>query len=157
MEHLQLREFLSVWVNYFNQNMDIFLNLLFAGLIFLYILPSLLNTNISKRDSYLSSCFDITLMMLGFYWEQNGLIFLVISIVLCLCLYFCIFYFRIYKEKDFKKEKYTTPKNKIITYLSTLLFVVPMFIESNIIMVSLLAIFVITDRVLFYRKFNTLF
>ena len=152
-----MREFLSVWVNYFNQNMDIFLNLLFAGLIFLYILPSLLNTNISKRDSYLSSCFDITLMMLGFYWEQNGLIFLVISIVLCLCLYFCIFYFRIYKENDFKKEKYSTPKNKIITYLSTLLFVVPMFIESNIIMVSLLAIFVITDRVLFYRKFNTLF
>ena len=96
-------------------------------------------------------------MMLGFYWEQNGLIFLVISIVLCLCLYFCIFYFRIYKENDFKKEKYSTPKNKIITYLSTLLFVVPMFIESNIIMVSLLAIFVITDRVLFYRKFNTLF
>lgn len=137
--------------------MDLLLNILSVGVILIYLLLSILLKNVLKRDSYLSSCFDISLMMLGFYWESKGMIFLLISSCVCLCIFFCVYYFSIYKELKLKNETTIAPKNKALVCLSTLLFVIPMFVESSIIMVSLLVMFVITDRALFYRKFKSLF
>ena len=137
--------------------MDSFLKMLFVGLVLLSLIPSLLHDNVLKRDSYLTSCFNVALMMLGFYWEHKGLLFLVISILVYLCLFFCIYYYRIYKNSDFKREDFTNPKNKAITYLSILLFVVPMAVESNYTMLCLLVIYIILDRIVFFRRFKTVF
>ena len=130
---------------------------LFIGLILLSLISSLTLKNISKREHYLTLCSDIALMMLGFYWKQKGLFFLVISFFVFLAAFFLIYYFRIYKELKSDDVRFISPKSKLIGCLSALLFVIPMFVESDYIMLSLLIIFIIVERVIFFRKFRTLF
>lgn len=96
-------------------------------------------------------------MMLGFYWKQKGLFFLVISFFVFLAAFFLIYYFRIYKELKSDDVRFISPKSKLIGCLSALLFVIPMFVESDYIMLSILIIFIIVERVIFFRKFRTLF
>ena len=130
---------------------------LFIGLILLSLISSLTLKNISKREHYLTLCSDIALMMLGFYWKQKGLFFLVISFFVFLAAFFLIYYFRIYKELKSDDVRFISPKSKLIGCLSALLFVIPMFVESDYIMLSILIIFIIVERVIFFRKFRTLF
>ena len=137
--------------------MNAILYTLFIGLILLSLISSLTLKNISKREHYLTLCSDIALMMLGFYWKQKGLFFLIISFFVFLAAFFLIYYFRIYKELKSDDVRFISPKSKLIGCLSALLFVIPMFIESNYIMLFLLIIFIIVERVIFFRKFRTLF
>ena len=76
--------------------MDVILYTLFIGLILFSLKPSLTLKNISKRKHYLTLCSDIALMMLGFYWKQKGLFFLIISFFVFLAAFFLIYYFRCY-------------------------------------------------------------
>ena len=137
--------------------MDVILYTLFIGLILFSLIPSLILKNISKREHYLTLCSDIALMMLGFYWKQKGLFFLIISFFVFLAAFFLIYYFRIYKELKSDDVRFISPKSKLIGCLSALLFVIPMFVESDYIMLSLLIVFIIVERVIFFRKFRTLF
>ena len=137
--------------------MDVILYTLFIGLILLSLIPSLILKNVSKRERYLTLCSDIALMMLGFYWKQKGLFFLIISFFVFLAACFLIYYFRIYKELKLDNVRFISSKSTLISCLSALLFVIPMFIESNYIMLSILIIFIIVERVIFFRKFRTLF
>ena len=137
--------------------MDVILYTSFIGLILFSLIPSLILKNVSKRERYLTLCSDIALMMLGFYWKQKGLFFLIISFFVFLSAFFLIYYFRIYKELKLDNVRFISSKSKLIGCLSALLFVIPMFIESNYIMLFLLIIFIIVERVIFFRKFRTLF
>jgi len=137
--------------------MNVVLYTLFIGLILLSLISSLTLKNISKREYYLTLCSDIALMMLGFYWKQKGLFFLVISFFVFLAAFFLIYYFRIYKELKSDDVRFIFPKSKLIGCLSALFFVIPMFVESDYIMLSLLIVFIIVERVIFFRKFRTLF
>lgn len=137
--------------------MDVILYTSFIGLILFSLIPSLILKNVSKRERYLTLCSDIALMMLGFYWKQKGLFFLIISFFVFLSAFFLIYYFRIYKELKLDNVRFISSKSKLIGCLSALLFVIPMFIESNYIMLSILIIFIIVERVIFFRKFRTLF
>lgn len=52
--------------------------------------------NPQKHIKTRTLCSDIALMMLGFYWKQKGLFFLIISFFVFLAAFFLIYYFRCY-------------------------------------------------------------
>jgi len=108
--------------------MNVVLYTLFIGLILLSLIPSLILKNVSKRERYLTLCSDIALMMLGFYWKQKGMFFLIISFFVFLSAFFLIYYFRIYKELKLDNVRFISSKSKLIGCLSALLFVIPMFV-----------------------------
>jgi len=136
--------------------MSILLNSIFIGSILFFLFASLFHKDILKRHRHLNSCFDIFMMALGYYWESKGLLFLIVSSIVCICAFFCIFYFRVFKKNDYNNANNIVPKNGIKTYLSILLFIVPMAVKYDVIMLGLLIIYIIADRFLFFRKYSTL-
>ena len=123
-------------------------------------LALMFRSKMAKKEDYLSTAFDLSIMLTVFLWDKERVsIFLPILLIL-LFIYFIVLYFGIIrptrKSESFDVIIQKERKEYFKQYISIIFIVIPIIINSTILMVILLLSFIIVDRLIFYRKHKAL-
>ena len=119
-------------------------------------LALMFRSKMAKKEDYLSTAFDLSIMLTVFLWDKERVsIFLPILLIL-LFIYFIVLYFGIIrptrKSESFDVIIQKERKEYFKQYISIIFIVIPIIINSTTLMVILLLSFIIVDRLIFYRK-----
>lgn len=123
-------------------------------------LALMFRSKMAKKEDYLSTAFDLSIMLTVFLWDKERVsIFLPILLIL-LFIYFIVLYFGIIrptrKLESFDVIIQKERKEYFKQYISIIFIVIPIIINSTTLMVILLLSFIIVDRLIFYRKHKAL-
>lgn len=123
-------------------------------------LALMFRSKMAKKEDYLSTAFDLSIMLTVFLWDKERVsIFLPILLIL-LFIYFIVLYFGIIrptrKSESFDVIIQKERKEYFKQYISIIFIVIPIIINSTTLMVILLLSFIIVDRLVFYRKHKAL-
>lgn len=123
-------------------------------------LALMFRSKMAKKEDYLSTAFDLSIMLTVFLWDKERVsIFLPILLIL-LFIYFIVLYFGIIRptreSESFDVIIQKERKEYFKQYISIIFIVIPIIINSTTLMVILLLSFIIVDRLIFYRKHKAL-
>lgn len=123
-------------------------------------LALMFRSKMAKKEDYLSTAFDLSIMLTVFLWDKERVsIFLPILLIL-LFIYFIVLYFGIIrptrKSESFDVIIQKERKEYFKQYISIIFIVIPIIINSTTLMVILLLSFIMVDRLIFYRKHKAL-
>lgn len=123
-------------------------------------LALMFRSKMAKKEDYLSTAFDLSIMLTVFLWDKERVsIFLPILLIL-LFIYFIVLYFGIIrptrKSESFDVIIQKERKEYFKQYISIIFIVIPIIINSTTLMVILLLSFIKVDRLIFYRKHKAL-
>lgn len=123
-------------------------------------LALMFRSKMAKKEDYLSTAFDLSIMLTVFLWDKERVsIFLPILLIL-LFIYLIVLYFGIIrptrKSESFDVIIQKERKEYFKQYISIIFIVIPIIINSTTLMVILLLSFIIVDRLIFYRKHKAL-
>lgn len=147
-----------VWCGSIISGMKITLTLYVLAIII--SLALMFRSKMAKKEDYLSTAFDLSIMLTVFLWDKERVsIFLPILLIL-LFIYFIVLYFGIIrptrKSESFDVIIQKERKEYFKQYISIIFIVIPIIINSTTLMVILLLSFIIVDRLIFYRKHKAL-
>lgn len=138
------------------------MNNLMILLYLLFITASILLTlviDIEKKESFLSTAFDLSLMLLVFHYGIDHILITIAGLMIIITTYFIITYFAIIKKANSlgisHKIVEQVKKGSYKTYISIIFILLPLAFESKISMIICLIIYIIIDRVLFYNKYRS--
>ena len=126
----------------------------FGFLILASLIISIL-TEQDKKEDYLSVSLDLSFMLLVFHWKGLGLARIAILIVITVAVYLTLVYLLILRPN--KKNNYKdlpSHRSNAQRYLGGFCLL-PIIITSDWMMIILLGIYIITERVLFYKRHHS--
>jgi hypothetical protein len=134
-------------------------------LIILYVLVIFLSlilmhfSKMIKKEGYLSISFDLSIMLLLYFWDKQRIAIFLVSLVTLLVIFLTILYFEIIKpsESNFLQQLISQKKETFWDINLTLLCVIiPVCFNSASVMLILLILYLIVNRIRFYKKFKSI-
>lgn len=123
-------------------------------------LALMFRSKMAKKEDYLSTAFDLSIMLTVFLWDKERVSIFLLILLILLFIYFIVLYFGIIrptrKSESFDVIIQKERKEYFKQYISIIFIVIPIIINSTTLMVILLLSFIIVDRLIFYRKHKAL-
>lgn len=111
------------------------------------------------KEDYLKISLDLSIMLLLYYWDKEHIAFFLTCLILLLIIFYFILYFEVIKPSDDINSIRQLISQKHNDFwakeLTSIFVIIPLGFDSPIVMLVILALYLITDRILFYKKFNT--
>ena len=109
-----------------------------------------------KKRDYIAAALDLSLMLLVYCWDKERIIVFILWFAAIMSVYFALVYFEKLRPAKRHNENPVVLRDDKTSYLSLLYIIIPIAVKSPAVMYTLLAIYVISDRFLFYRKHKML-
>ena len=123
-------------------------------------LALMFRSKMAKKEDYLSTAFDLSIMLTVFLWDKERESILLPILLILSIIYFIVLYIGIIrptrKSESFDVIIQKERKEYFKQYISIIFIVIPIIINSTTLMVILLLSFIIVDRLIFYRKHKAL-
>jgi len=128
----------------------------------LAIVASLILMHVSemiKKEDYLFISFDLSIMLLLYFRDKPQIAIFIASLVALLIVFFIVLYFEIIKPSENKSLQQLVSQKKETLWgkeLTSLCVIIPICFNSPSVMLILLILYLIVNRIIFYKKFNSI-
>ena len=128
----------------------------------LFIVSSLILMHVSKmikKEHYLSISFDLSIMLLLYFWDKQHIAIFLSLLFTLLVLFFIVLYFEIIKPSENNSLQQLISQNKESFWgkdLTSLCVIIHVCFNSSSVMLILLILYLIVNRILFYKKFKSI-
>lgn len=117
-------------------------------------------SNMTKKEAYLSMFFDLSCMLIMYLGDKQHIAYILACIAALLVVFFIILYFEVIKPSGSIESLRTLisqkKKNPWGESLTSTCVIITIVFSSPTIMLILWAVYLVINRILFYRKFHTL-
>ena len=111
------------------------------------------------KEDYLKVSFDLSIMLMLYYWDKENIAIVLTCLIILLVIFYFILYFEVIKPSDdinsIRQLISQKHNNFWAKELTSLFVIIPICFNSSIVMLAILALYLFTDRILFYKKFNS--
>lgn len=128
----------------------------------LFIVSSLILMHVSKmikKEHYLSISFDLSIMLLLYFWDKQHIAIFLSLLFTQLIVFFIVLYFEIIKPSENNSLQQLISQKKESFWgkeLTSLCVIIPVCFNSSSVMLILLILYLIVNRILFYKKFKSI-
>ena len=112
--------------------------------------------SLDKRQDYLSGSFNLALILLGFCWNRENYVFLIVGLVLGLAVFFIVLFYAVYKPISMRDGSESPVQTGPLEWLGYLIVLCPFLYRSSTFAVIVLVAYLCFDRFVFYRKHHSI-